>query len=80
MTMFQKLKLILKSVRQYKKYALITPIFMIDKPFWMTIELVMAALIYLTWMHGIKPHNIWATDLVNVSIFTVVKQIISIIL
>ena len=27
--MWQKIKLILKSVRQYKKYALITPIFMI---------------------------------------------------
>lgn len=31
MTMFQKLKLILKSVRQYKKYALITPLFMIGE-------------------------------------------------
>ena len=58
---------------------LITPIFMIDKPFWMTIELVMAALIYLTWMHGIKPHNIWATDLVNVSIFTIVGTFLNII-
>ena len=27
--MWQKIKLILKSVRQYKKYALITPIFMV---------------------------------------------------
>ena len=31
MTMFQKLKLILKSVRQYKKYALITPLFMVGE-------------------------------------------------
>lgn len=58
---------------------LITPIFMIDKPFWMTIELFMAALIYLTWMHGVKPHNIWATDLVNVSIFTIVGAFLNII-
>ena len=27
--MWQKIKLILKSVRQYKKYAIITPIFMV---------------------------------------------------
>lgn len=58
---------------------LITPIFMIDKPFWMTIELVLAAMIYLTWMHKVKPYNIWATDLVNVSIFTVVGAFLNII-
>ena len=29
--MWQKIKLILKSVRQYKKYALITPLFMIGE-------------------------------------------------
>ncbi len=58
---------------------LITPIFMIDKPFWMTIELVLASTIYLTWMHGVKPQNIWATDLVNVTIFTVVGAFLNII-
>ena len=58
---------------------LITPIFMIDKPFWMTIELVLAATIYLLWMKGVKPHNIWATDLVNVSIFTIVGTFLNII-
>ena len=29
--MWQKVKLILKSVRQYKKYAIITPLFMIGE-------------------------------------------------
>ena len=58
---------------------LITPIFMIDKPFWMTIELVVASTVYLLWMHKIKPENIWATDLVNVIIFTVVGTFLNII-
>lgn len=58
---------------------LITPIFMIDKPFWMTIELVVASTFYLIWMHKIKPENIWATDLVNVIIFTVVGTFLNII-
>ena len=31
MTLWQKVKLILKSIRQYKKYALITPVFMIGE-------------------------------------------------
>ena len=58
---------------------LITPIFMIDKPFWMTIELFSAATIYLIWMKDVKPENIWKTDLVNVSIFTVVGTFLNII-
>ena len=31
MTLFQKIKLILKSVREYKKYAIITPLFMLGE-------------------------------------------------
>lgn len=31
MTLFQKIKLILRSVREYKKYAIITPLFMIGE-------------------------------------------------
>ncbi len=58
---------------------IITPIFMIDKPFWITIELVLASTIYLLWMHGVKPYKIWTTDLVNVSIFTVVGTFLNII-
>ena len=58
---------------------MITPIFMIDKPFWMTIELVIASTVYLLWMHEVKPYKIWATDLVNVIIFTIVGTFLNII-
>lgn len=58
---------------------LITPMFMIDKPFWMAIELCSAAIVNLSWMHGIKPENIWQMDLVNVSIFTFVGIFLNII-
>lgn len=58
---------------------LITPMFMIDKPFWMAIELCSAAAVNLYWMHGIKPENIWQMDLVNVSIFTFVGIFLNII-
>ena len=34
---------------------LITPMFMIDKPFFMTIELSAASAIFLIWMYGVKP-------------------------
>ena len=51
---------------------LITPMFMIDKPFWMALELCAASSIFLIWMHGIKPYNIWRIDVVNVIIYTIV--------
>ena len=53
-------------------FLLITPLFMIDKPFFMAIELSVVAAIFLIYMHGVKPENIWNIDLVNVSTFTVV--------
>ena len=33
MTLWQKVKLVISSVRQYKKYAIITPLFMIGEAF-----------------------------------------------
>lgn len=53
-------------------FLLITPLFMIDKPFFMAIELSVVAAIFLTYMHGVKPENIWKIDLVNVVTFTIV--------
>ena len=58
---------------------LITPLFMIDKPFWMAIELTAASLIFLTWMHGVKSYEIWMTDLINVTIYTIVGIFLNII-
>ena len=50
---------------------LITPIFMVDKPFFMGIVLAIASTIYLTWMHGLKTPEIWKMDLINVVTFAV---------
>ena len=53
-------------------FLLITPMFMIDKPFFMTIELCVASTVFLIWMHYIKEPRIWMMDVVNVCCFTVV--------
>ena len=60
-------------------FLLITPMFMIDKPFFMTFELCAASTIFLIWMHGVKPALIWKYDLINVSAFTVVGIILHLI-
>ena len=58
---------------------LITPMFMIDKPFWMAIELTSVSTLFVIWMHGVKPYDIWMTDLINVTIFTIVGIFLNII-
>ncbi len=58
---------------------LITPMFMIDKPYFMAIELCVAAAVFLAWMHGVKPHDVWMYDLINVVIFTGIGIILHII-
>ena len=55
----------------------LTPMFMIDKPYFMSIELGAASAIFLIWMHGIKPYEIWQIDLVNVVAFTVVGSFLN---
>ena len=50
---------------------LITPLFMVDKPYFMGIELAVASVIYLVWMHGVKAPLIFKMDLVNVIAFSV---------
>ena len=50
---------------------LITPMFMIDKPYFMAIELCTASAVFLIWMRGVKPSDIWRYDAINVGIFTV---------
>lgn len=58
---------------------LIAPMFMIDKPFFMTFELISASCLFLVWMYYVKPYEIWEMDMVNVIIFTVVGVILNII-
>ena len=58
---------------------LVLPMFMIDKPFFMTIELCAASTVYLAWMHGVKEYDVWRTDLVNVITYTLVGVFLNII-
>ena len=58
---------------------LIAPMFMIDKPFFMTFELIAASSVFLVWMHRVKPFEIWEMDMINVVIFTIVGIILNII-
>ena len=59
-------------------FLLITPLFMIDKPFFMSIELVAASSIFLVWMYFMKQPAIWQADVMNTSIFTFVGILIHI--
>ena len=58
---------------------LITPMFMIDRPIYMTLELSGAATMFLIWMHAVKPAEIWMVDVINVIIFTIVGIFLNII-
>ena len=58
---------------------LITPMFMIDKPVFMAIELGAASAVFLAWMHGVKPYEVWQLDFVNVVTYTFVGIFLNII-
>ena len=58
---------------------LITPMFMIDKPFYMTLVLLIASTVFLGWMRSVKLPEIWRIDCGNVIPFTVVGIILHII-
>ena len=53
-------------------FLLIIPLFMIDKPYFMSIELVVASIVFLVWMYFVKDPNVWKADLMNTIIFTLV--------
>lgn len=58
---------------------LITPMFMIDKPYFMTLELCAASAVFLLWMHGVKADEVWVIDLVNVITFTIIGSFLNVI-
>ncbi|MBP5551322.1 MAG: GGDEF domain-containing protein [Bacilli bacterium] len=58
---------------------IITPMFMIDKPFFMSFVLVIASTIFLIWMYKIKSYDKWIGDLVNAITFTFVGIFLHII-
>ncbi|MBO4243394.1 MAG: GGDEF domain-containing protein [Clostridiales bacterium] len=60
-------------------FLLISPMSMIDKPFFMTIELCAASAVFLIWMYNVKPADIWEMDMINVVIFTLVGIVLNII-
>ena len=57
----------------------LTPMFMIDKPYFMTIELGAASAVFLTWMYEVKPIDVWQIDLVNAVTFTVIGCFLNVI-
>ena len=63
----------------FMAFLVITPIFMIDKPYFMSLELIAAATVYLVWMYFVKDPDIYEMDLINIIIFTFVGIFIHII-
>ena len=53
--------------------------FMIDKPFFMTIELGAASVIFLLWMYAVKPFEIWEMDLINVVTYTIIGCFLNVV-
>ena len=60
-------------------FLLITPLFMIDRPYFMALELTGASTVFLVWMHFVKDPDIWKVDLMNTIIFTLVGILIHVI-
>ena len=60
-------------------FILIAPMFMIDKPYFMAIELGVAATVFLVWMYQVKPYEIWRIDLINVLTFTPVGVVLNVL-
>ena len=58
---------------------LITPMFMIDKPFFMAIELSGASVMFCIWMYYVKPYDIWVMDFINAVTFTIIGIFLNII-
>ena len=53
-------------------FLLITPMFMIDKPYFMGIVLCVASTVFMIWMHRVKPYEIWQYDAANAITYTIV--------
>ena len=60
-------------------FLLVTPMFMIDKPFFMTIELTVASAVFLLWMYAVKPFEIWEMDIINVVTYTIIGCFLNVV-
>ena len=58
---------------------IITPMFMLDKPIFMTIELIVASCVFLIWMYYVKDYQVWVYDLINVLSYMIVGIFIHVI-
>ena len=58
---------------------LITPMFMIDKPYFMAIELSAASAIFLIWMYNVKEGSVWRIDLANTVLYLIIGIFLHII-
>ena len=61
-------------------FLIIAPMFIIDKPYFMGIELTAASVIFLFWMHGVKSPDAWKMDVANLIVYVIVGFIIHVIL
>lgn len=60
-------------------FLLITPLFMIDKPYFMAIELGAASVVFLVWMKAVKPYEVWRIDVANIIMFSIIGFFIHVI-
>ncbi|MCR5184753.1 MAG: GGDEF domain-containing protein, partial [Bacilli bacterium] len=60
-------------------FLLITPLFMIDRPYFMALELTVASTVFLVWMYFVKDPDTWKADLMNTIIFTLTGILIHVI-
>ncbi len=60
-------------------FLLITPLFMIDKPYFMAIELGAASAVFIVWMHAVKPYEVWRIDVANIILFAIIGFFIHVI-
>lgn len=60
-------------------FLLVTPMFMIDKPFFMAFELSAASAVFLIWTKSVKPYGVWQIDCANVITFTVIGIFLNVI-
>ena len=58
---------------------IVTPLFMIDRPFYMAIVISAMSVIFSIWMHSVKPYDVWQADLINTIIYSILGIFIHVI-
>ena len=58
---------------------ILTPMFMLDKPIFMTIELIISSVVFLVWMYNVKTYDVFVYDLINVLSYMIVGIFIHLI-